>query len=49
MPKGFQRFFHAFGVPAAAEGARERSVSGPVVRRVVEQCESFGMHVTKDA
>jgi quercetin dioxygenase-like cupin family protein len=48
-PKGFQRFFAAFGIPSAEAGARERSASDPVVRKVVEQCETFGMYVAKGA
>lgn len=47
QPKGFDRFFRTFGVPATEEGARERSVSEPVIQKVVQQCASFGMHLTK--
>lgn len=44
-PKGFYRFFSEFGIPVDEAGARERSVSDDVVRRVLESCERFGMYV----
>jgi len=44
-PKGFERFFRDFGVPALEEAARERSVSAPVIERVVALSESYGMFV----
>jgi mannose-6-phosphate isomerase-like protein (cupin superfamily) len=44
-PKGFERFFRDFGIPARQEGAREKSVSSKIVQRVVESCESYGMFV----
>ena len=46
-PKGFQEFFREFGIACDRPNAREMSVSGDVVRRVVEQCERFGMYVSK--
>lgn len=46
-PKGFERFFTTFGIPADEGGARERSVSDEVIRRVVAGCEAFGMYVRK--
>lgn len=44
-PKGFERFFHDFGVPAGEGDARDRSTSAPVVGRVVATCERYGMFV----
>lgn len=44
-PKGFQRFFEDFGVPADQTGARERSVSGEILQKVVAECEAYGMYV----
>lgn len=45
-PKGFEEFFRAFGIPSDEEGARERSTSEEVVRRVARECERYGMYVT---
>ncbi len=44
-PKGFERFFRDFGIPVDENGARERSVSQAMIRRVVEGCERYGMFV----
>lgn len=46
-PKGFEKFFEEFGVPASRADAREASVSEASIRRVVEGCERFGMFVRK--
>lgn len=46
-PKGFERFFGEFGVAADTPGARELSTADPLVRRVVESCERFGMYISK--
>lgn len=45
-PKGFEQFFHEFGVPADRPDAFAQSVSEEVVARVVAACERYGMHVT---
>ncbi len=44
-PKGFERFFTEFGIPASRADAREASVSGPVVQAAVSQVEAYGMFV----
>ena len=46
-PKGFQRFFKEFGIPVDQEDAFQKSISDPVVQRVVRECEAFGMYVSK--
>ena len=46
-PKGFQRFFHDFGIPADDATSRERSVAQEMVQRVVANCESYGMYVSR--
>jgi quercetin dioxygenase-like cupin family protein len=46
-PKGFQRFFQEFGIPIDRPRSRELSVSDDVFRRVVAQCEEFGMYVSE--
>ena len=46
-PKGFEKFFRDFGIPSGAEGAREQSVSDEIVKRVVRECEKYGMYVSK--
>lgn len=46
-PKGFEKFFRDFGIPSDAEGAREQSVSDEIVKRVVRECEKYGMYVSK--
>jgi quercetin dioxygenase-like cupin family protein len=44
-PKGFQKFFRDFGIPAVDALARERSVSPEMIQRVVASCESYGMYL----
>jgi quercetin dioxygenase-like cupin family protein len=44
-PKGFQRFFQDFGIPAQESQAQERSVSEVVVQNVVENVERYGMYI----
>jgi mannose-6-phosphate isomerase-like protein (cupin superfamily) len=44
-PKGFQKFFEDFGVPSDEPQASERSVAGPLVQRVVQNVESYGMYI----
>ena len=44
-PKGFQKFFGDFGIPADRNAAREESVSAAVVQNVVQNCEKYGMYV----
>ena len=46
-PKGFQKFFAEFGIPAGRQGARELSVSDELIRQVIENCERFGMYLRK--
>jgi len=42
-PEGFERFFKDFGIPAGEPNAQDRSVADPVVRKVVQSVESYGM------
>lgn len=42
-PKGFERFFRDFGIPAAHPDAQARSVADDVVQEVVRQVEKYGM------
>ncbi len=42
-PKGFQRFFEDFGVPAQDDNASGKSVSDTVVQNVVRDVEKYGM------
>jgi quercetin dioxygenase-like cupin family protein len=44
-PKGFERFFRDFGIPADHAGARERSVSQELVQKVLEHCQRYGMYL----
>ena len=44
-PKGFQKFFGDFGIPADQEGARDQSVAEKIVQKVVQNCEKYGMYV----
>jgi len=44
-PKGFQRFFTDFGIPAHEPDAQRRSVSDEVIGKVVQRVESYGMHL----
>lgn len=42
-PQGFERFFVEFGVDVDEVGAFERSVSPPMIARVIAGCAQFGM------
>lgn len=44
-PKGFERFFEDFGIPAAEAHAQDRSVADPVVQNVVQNVERYGMYL----
>jgi quercetin dioxygenase-like cupin family protein len=44
-PKGFQRFFEDFGVPASEHDAARRSVADEVIARVVGSVERYGMYI----
>ena len=44
-PKGFERFFRDFGVPATEARAQDRSVAEDVVQRVVQNVGRYGMYV----
>jgi quercetin dioxygenase-like cupin family protein len=44
-PKGFERFFSDFGVAEGEQDARGKSVAEGVIRRVMEGCERYGMHL----
>jgi uncharacterized cupin superfamily protein len=44
-PKGFQKFFEDFGVPAHEANARERSTADDLIRRAVESIERYGMYI----
>ena len=44
-PKGFQRFFEDFGVPAAQADAAARSVDHETVDKVVSSVERYGMYI----
>ncbi len=46
-PKGFQKFFDDFGIPVSETAAQQRSVSEETIKRVVERCESYGMHISR--
>jgi quercetin dioxygenase-like cupin family protein len=46
-PKGFQRFFKEFGVPVDQQDSFQKSISDEVVQRVIKECESFGMYVSR--
>ena len=46
-PKGFQKFFQDFGIPIDHEGAREHSVPEEIIQRVVQECEKYGMYLSK--
>ena len=46
-PKGFQKFFQDFGIPIDHEGARGHSVSEEIIQRVVQECEKYGMYLSK--
>ncbi len=42
-PRGFERFFDDFGVPAERKDAREASLSGEMIQRVTSGCAAYGM------
>jgi len=44
-PKGFERFFRDFGIPAGEPGAREKSLETSLVQRVMQSIESYGMYL----
>jgi hypothetical protein len=44
-PKGFERFFEDFGIPAAEADAQSRSVADPVVQKVVQNVNRYGMYL----
>lgn len=44
-PKGFERFFRDFGIPAAEPRAQERSVADQVVQAAVRNVEAYGMYL----
>lgn len=46
-PKGFQRFFEDFGVPAHEANAQERSVAEDLVKSVVQSVERYGMYIAR--
>jgi quercetin dioxygenase-like cupin family protein len=45
-PKGFQRFFRDFGIPAGESTARERSTADALIRSVVQKVEDYGMYLS---
>ncbi|WP_367025853.1 cupin domain-containing protein [Methylococcus sp. ANG] len=46
-PKGFERFFRDFGIPAAEQDAEHKSVADQVVQKVVQNVENYGMYLAK--
>ena len=44
-PKGFERFFEDFGIPATEPDAQSRSVADAIVQRVVQNVTSYGMYL----
>lgn len=42
-PRGFEKFFVAFGVPVEEDNAVQRSVSDDMIGRVLAECADFGM------
>jgi hypothetical protein len=44
-PRGFERFFATFGVPADRPGAPEASVAPAVIERVLREAADFGMYI----
>lgn len=44
-PKGFRAFFETFGVPAAEEGANQRSLSPGRIQEVLERAADFDMQI----
>jgi quercetin dioxygenase-like cupin family protein len=45
-PKGFQKFFQDFGIPARESQAQERSIAEGLVQKVVQNVERYGMYVS---
>lgn len=46
-PRGFERFFSDFGVPAVEPQAQDRSVAEPLVRNVLQSVERYGMYLAR--
>jgi len=46
-PRGFERFFTTFGVPAINEGSLAASVAPELIGRVLAECGQYGM-ILKD-
>jgi quercetin dioxygenase-like cupin family protein len=44
-PRGFERFFATFGVPADRPDALEASVAPAVIERVMREAADFGMYI----
>lgn len=44
-PKGFRRFFEDFGIPVSEPNARERSVEGALIERVIRTAGDYGMEL----
>jgi len=44
-PKGFERFFRDFGIPAQETMAQEKSVADQVVQNVLKKVERYGMYL----
>ena len=45
-PKGFQRFFEDFGIPAGEDNAPAKSVADDLVQNVVRDVENYGMYLS---
>ena len=46
-PRGFERFFPDFGIPADADDAQAASVADEVLGRVAAECGDYGMIIAK--
>ncbi len=46
-PKGFERFFRAFGIPVDEPDAQARSTSEAVLERVAQDAQRLGMHLVR--
>jgi quercetin dioxygenase-like cupin family protein len=44
-PRGFERFFATFGIPADQPDAMAASVAPALIERVLREADSFGMHL----
>lgn len=42
-PKGFRDFFDKMGVPVSEENAQEKSVTPEIIKKVIDNAESFDM------